>query len=70
MDTSAFVKQINKAPGYKGQVVHIEHLTARKARYGQLEAPLPASLQAALNRVGAERLYSHQAQAINAARRG
>jgi len=70
MDTSTFLKQLASLPGYKGQVVHVEHLTARKARYGQLERPLPAPLQAALKRVGAERLYSHQAQAINAARRG
>ena len=70
MDTATFLKQLASLPGYKGQVVHVEHLTARKARYGQLERPLPAPLQAALKRVGAERLYSHQAQAINAARRG
>jgi DEAD/DEAH box helicase domain-containing protein len=70
MDTSAFLKEINKLPGYKGQVVHVEHLAARKARYGQLERPLPASLDSALKRFGAERLYRHQAQAINAAREG
>jgi len=70
MDTTAFVKQIDKLPGYRDQVVHVEHLAARRARYGSLERPLPPSLQAALQRVGAGKLYCHQAQAINDARRG
>jgi len=70
MDTATFVKQIGKLPGYQGQVVHVEHLRARRARYSTLEQPLPSTLQAALDGVGASKLYSHQAQAINAVRRG
>jgi DEAD/DEAH box helicase domain-containing protein len=70
MDTAAFVKQIDKLPGYQGQVVHVERLKARRARYGKLERPLPPALQVALERAGAGRLYTHQALAINAARRG
>ena len=50
MDTAAFVKQIGKLPGYQGQVVHVERLRARRARYGKLEQPLPPGLQAALFR--------------------
>jgi DEAD/DEAH box helicase domain-containing protein len=70
MDTATFVKQIGKLPGYQGQVVHVERLKARRARYGKLERPLPSALQAALEQAGAGRLYTHQALAINAARRG
>src|SRR5512139_2848135 len=70
MDTTAFVKQIEQLPGYRDQVVHVEHLAAHRARYGSLDRPLPPPLQAALNRVGAGKLYCHQAQAINATRRG
>ena len=70
MDTAAFIRQIKKLPGYRDQVVHVEHLPARKARYGKLERPLPAALQAALRQIGADPLYSHQAQAINAVRAG
>jgi DEAD/DEAH box helicase domain-containing protein len=70
MEPSAFVKQIEKQPGYKGQVTHVERLPARKARYGCLDYPLPPALQAALRRSGADRLYTHQAQAINAIRAG
>ncbi len=70
MDTATFVKQIKELPGYGGQVVHVERLKARRARYGELERPLPPALQAALRQAGAGKLYRHQAQAINAARRG
>ncbi|HIP95899.1 MAG TPA: DEAD/DEAH box helicase, partial [Anaerolineae bacterium] len=57
-------------PFYKGQITHVHHLPARRAWYGELERPLPELLQAALDESGVERLYVHQAQAINAVRRG
>jgi DEAD/DEAH box helicase domain-containing protein len=70
MDTAAFLRQIEDLPGYRGQVFHIERLRARRARYGKLDRPLPPDLEAALQGIGAGKLYSHQARAINAARRG
>ena len=70
MDTAAFVKQIHKLPGYRGQVVHVERLKARRARYGSLDRPLPPALQSDLRAIGASKLFSHQAQAINAVRAG
>ena len=70
MDTAAFAKQIEKLPGYRGQVVHVERLRARRARYGKVDRPLPPVLQSALRGIGAGKLYSHQAQAINAVRAG
>ncbi|MGD8472783.1 MAG: DEAD/DEAH box helicase [Anaerolineae bacterium] len=70
MDTAAFVKQIHNLPGYRGQVVHVQRLKARRARYGTLDRPLPPALQADLRAIGASKLFSHQAQAINAVRAG
>jgi DEAD/DEAH box helicase domain-containing protein len=70
MGTTAFLKQIKKLPGYRGQVVHVEHLPARRARYGRLDRPLPPALESALRGIGADRLYAHQARAINAVRAG
>lgn len=70
MDTVAFLRQVEKLPDYRGQVVHVEYLPARKARYGELDRPLPPVLESALRDLGAGRLYSHQAQAINAVRAG
>jgi len=70
MDIATFLKQIRKLPGYSDQVVHMERLPARRARYGQMDRPLPQALQSSLRDISAERLYTHQAQAINAVRAG
>jgi DEAD/DEAH box helicase domain-containing protein len=70
MDTATFLKRIDELPGYQGQVVHVQHLPARRARYGKLDRPLPPALETALRSIGADRLYTHQAQAINAVRAG
>ena len=70
MDSEAFLQQIKKLPGYRDQVVHIERLPARGASYAKLDGPLPPRLESALRAAGAGRLYTHQAQAINAIRAG
>ncbi len=67
---SQVIAQLKQQPAYRGQIVHVERLPARRARYGRLNAPLPRALSAALQANGAQRLYSHQAQAINAVRAG
>jgi DEAD/DEAH box helicase domain-containing protein len=70
MNTAGFFREIKNSPGYRGQIVHVERLAAHRARYGKLDEPLPDGLQAALCRVGVDRLYSHQARAINVVRGG
>ncbi|RLC76143.1 MAG: hypothetical protein DRI61_13780, partial [Chloroflexi bacterium] len=65
-----FLEYLKAAPFYRGQIVHVERIPARKARYGELERPLPEPLQQALKRAGIRGLYTHQADAINAIRRG
>jgi DEAD/DEAH box helicase domain-containing protein len=69
MDTTT-LEQIKNVPGYREQVVHVERLPPREARYGRLDHALPPELESALRGIGAGKLYTHQAQAINAARRG
>ena len=49
------------------RLVHVEHLPARTARYGALASPLP---EAVGERLGVERFWSHQAQAIDHLRAG
>ncbi len=64
-----FIKSIKHMSSYKKQIVHIEKLPAQEANFGELEKPLPQNLQTCmLNRN--IKLYSHQAQAINIARKG
>lgn len=49
------------------RLVHVERLPARAARFGALTHPLPRLVQ---ERLGVERLWSHQAAAIDLARAG
>ena len=52
------------------ELVHVERLPARPAVFGDLESPLPEALHRVLEELGIERLYSHQAEAIELARAG
>jgi DEAD/DEAH box helicase domain-containing protein len=70
MDVTAFLTQLRRQSFYQGQIVHLEQIPRRSARYGQLDAPLHPDLQASLRAQGIERLFTHQAQAVNGARAG
>ncbi len=70
VSTQTFLDHLRGLPSYRGQVVHVERLPARPPRYGRLERPLPAPLTQALSRRGIGELYTHQAQAVSAVRRG
>ncbi len=64
------IEGLERQPGYRGQIVHVERLPARRARYGRLGTPLPPALAEAMEANGTARLYTHQARAINAVRTG
>jgi len=70
MDPNAFLQQIKRQRFYRGQIVHVQQLPACKPRYGRLRYRLSPLLRAALECAGASRLYTHQAEAINAALAG
>ncbi len=70
MDTAGFIHHLTAQPGYSDQISHIESIAARKASYGELERPLIKSLEDCLEANGLWPLYSHQAEAVNCARRG
>ena len=70
MDVGAFLDAIRKMPWYTEQIVHGEDVPSRDARYGALDHPLGDGLQASLRGVGIDALYTHQADAVNALRRG
>ncbi len=53
--------------GADPRLVHVEHLPPRAARYADLARPLPDGVSA---RLGVERLWSHQAEAIDHLRDG
>ena len=65
-----FVAHLRNLPGYGGQIAHVEGIPPRAAQYGTLSRPLPDRLQDTLNQRGLDRLYTHQAEAIDAVRDG
>ena len=64
-----FLASIKKMSSYKNQIVHLEEILPEEARYGELDSPLPSSIQNCLKNREIK-LYSHQAEAINKARAG
>jgi len=70
MPNPTFLDHLRELRGYHDQIVHVERLPAREPRYGRLDHPLPAVLAHALDRRGVRDLFTHQAQAVNAVRRG
>ncbi|NLE76378.1 MAG: DEAD/DEAH box helicase [Chloroflexi bacterium] len=65
-----FLQGLRRQPWVQGQMVHVQRLGGRPARYGRLSRPLPRSLDETLQASGVRGFYSHQAQAINAVREG
>ena len=55
---------------YKDQIVHVERIPSQRAWYGDLARSLPRRLAQAVARTGVKRYYVHQAEGINAIRRG
>ncbi|MCJ7522832.1 MAG: DEAD/DEAH box helicase, partial [Dehalococcoidia bacterium] len=70
MNTSTFLPHLMSLPAYREQIVHVEHIPASEATYGELEEPLHPGLQSSLDANRLLPLYSHQASAINAVRSG
>ena len=70
MDAAAFLESVKTSPGYRGQVVEARLIPRRTAVYANVDPPISGATGAALGRLGIERLYSHQAEAIQAVRRG
>jgi DEAD/DEAH box helicase domain-containing protein len=70
MDTSVFLDHLKEHPSYKNQIAHVEQGPSREPRYGRLAEPIHPALQERLEALVLFPLYSHQAQAINAARSG
>ncbi|KAL3824710.1 hypothetical protein ACJIZ3_020739 [Penstemon smallii] len=64
------VGHLKSTIGSRGQVAHIEEIRAREAKYVEIPHQLSENVKFALNRVGITRLYSHQAESIQASLAG
>ncbi|MDZ4806537.1 MAG: DEAD/DEAH box helicase [Candidatus Eisenbacteria bacterium] len=69
-DFDAFLGRIEAERHYAGQIVNVTRLPERPARHADPREPLSVPLRSALSARGIDRLYAHQAEAINLAREG
>jgi len=70
VDVEAFLNDVRSSPDYAGQAVYVREVDTRAAHFGGCEQPFPGPVRDILRSRGIERLYSHQAEAIDAARAG
>ncbi len=70
MDFEAFLDELRSVPDYAGQVVYVREVPARPARFADPRVPLPPALRQMLRSRGIERLYCHQAEAVDRVRGG
>jgi DEAD/DEAH box helicase domain-containing protein len=70
MSVARVLDAIRRDPRYRDQIVHEETFPARAAQYADPARPVPPPLRDALRRRGVERLFTHQAAALDAIRDG
>ena len=70
VDVASFLQRICQQPSYRGQLLHVRELPAREGRFADPSAPLAPVLRDLLRRCGITQLYSHQVEALEAARSG
>ena len=68
MDVDAFLNELRESPDYADQIVYVRDVAAREAQYAEPARPLAAPVADMLRGRGIERLYAHQAAAIDAVR--
>src|SRR5215510_10603286 len=69
-DFEALLARLAADPESSGYLAHVERLPARPARHAVPARPLAPELSAALAALGVERLYAHQAMAVDRVRQG
>ena len=70
MDACATLDALAADPELAGRLVHREILPARAAHFADLAAPLPSEVAGRIAARGIDRLYTHQAAAIDRLRAG
>jgi DEAD/DEAH box helicase domain-containing protein len=65
-----FVAHLRRHPTLGARIAHHRRLPGRRARFATPAAPLPEEIRRALSVTGIDRLWSHQAAAVDLARAG
>ncbi|MFW6066472.1 MAG: DEAD/DEAH box helicase, partial [Planctomycetota bacterium] len=66
MDVRTLLRDITAERRYQDQIVHVREVPAREPRYDEPQAAIPEVLRSILRRQNVHRLYTHQAQAVDA----
>ena len=70
METGTFLERIRHHNFFNNQIVCVEELPERPPVYQDVPGGLHEAVEKALDRLGIEKLYSHQATAIEKIRQG
>jgi DEAD/DEAH box helicase domain-containing protein len=65
-----FINALKESADYRDMLSHYEYIPSKPVEYCESDPGLPGPLRQALARLGIERLYSHQGQALAAVRQG
>ncbi len=65
MDVEAFLNDLRNSPDYAGQITYVREVAPRPAVWAEPLQPLPPPVRAALESWGIDRLYEHQARAVD-----
>jgi len=69
-DINEYIQALLKAKRFTSQIVYHTIIPQKSATYSPLDKPLPGEIKNSLNQSGINRLFTHQAQAINHIRVG
>ncbi len=70
LDVEGFLNEIRSSLDYRDQIVYVREVEARESRFAEPAQPLSAPARAVLRSRGIERLYTHQAEALDLVRDG
>jgi len=70
VDVDGFLNDVRSSPEYAGQAVFVRDVAARESAFAEPAAPFAGPVRAMLAERGIERVYAHQAEALDAAREG
>jgi DEAD/DEAH box helicase domain-containing protein len=70
MDIADFVNDLKEDEGYEGQIVVVRKIRAQRAVYQDPIQPVAPALKKEMARRGIEKLYCHQAEAVDRVRAG
>ncbi|CAM8942684.1 unnamed protein product [Rhodiola kirilowii] len=70
LSVSQMIDHLRHGMGSEGQIKHVETIGARKANYVNIPEELSGNINSTIQRLGIEKLYSHQAESIKSSLAG